>query len=301
MLSIDSPTHCQNTKHHRGWPPRPWRHRGWSWRQQTCTHPHYVKPYKQHPESIDGRCNTTLLSGRLRNRCRQDKLRRPMRRPTQKCRRQQRQFKTATPTRLCHHQHCSYSQQYLWIHDRNKRRKGKNSGALKKSKQKLEALANAELMINKQQDIHPIKPPSDLNKQVTYYAPNTKGNPTSMPAITQDCEGDDTLKPKILYPDNQWEEEAAEVLPRQSLRLMQTVNDMEEDWEWKLYCGITLKWNYAEGYVDSAMPNYVHTATILSIWASNCTIWMKIARNTSQTREQTTGQGRKITCTTSNR
>jgi hypothetical protein len=33
--------------------------------------------------------------------------------------------------------------------------------------------------------------------------------------------------------------------------------DMEEDWKGELYCGITLKWNYAEGYVDIAMPNYV--------------------------------------------
>ena len=32
---------------------------------------------------------------------------------------------------------------------------------------------------------------------------------------------------------------------------------MEEDWRGELYCGITLKWNYAEGYVDIAMPNYV--------------------------------------------
>ena len=33
--------------------------------------------------------------------------------------------------------------------------------------------------------------------------------------------------------------------------------DMEEDWKGNVYCGITLKWNYAEGYVDIAMPNYV--------------------------------------------
>ena len=33
--------------------------------------------------------------------------------------------------------------------------------------------------------------------------------------------------------------------------------DTEKDWKGELYCGITLKWNYAEGYVDIAMPNYV--------------------------------------------
>ena len=32
---------------------------------------------------------------------------------------------------------------------------------------------------------------------------------------------------------------------------------MEEDWKGELYCGITLKWNYAKGFVDISMPNYV--------------------------------------------
>ena len=32
---------------------------------------------------------------------------------------------------------------------------------------------------------------------------------------------------------------------------------MEEDWQGKLYCGITLDWNYEKGYVDTSMPNYV--------------------------------------------
>ena len=32
---------------------------------------------------------------------------------------------------------------------------------------------------------------------------------------------------------------------------------MEEGWNGELYCGITLKWNYEEGYVDISMPNYV--------------------------------------------
>ena len=32
---------------------------------------------------------------------------------------------------------------------------------------------------------------------------------------------------------------------------------MEEDWQGKLYCGITLDRNYEKGYVDTSMPNYV--------------------------------------------
>ena len=33
--------------------------------------------------------------------------------------------------------------------------------------------------------------------------------------------------------------------------------DMETDWTGSLYVGITLKWNYHEGYVDISMPKYV--------------------------------------------
>jgi hypothetical protein len=33
--------------------------------------------------------------------------------------------------------------------------------------------------------------------------------------------------------------------------------NMEEDWKGELYCGIHLKWNYRDGYVDISMPNYV--------------------------------------------
>ena len=29
------------------------------------------------------------------------------------------------------------------------------------------------------------------------------------------------------------------------------------DWKGKLYCGITLKWNYRDGYVDISMPGYI--------------------------------------------
>ena len=32
---------------------------------------------------------------------------------------------------------------------------------------------------------------------------------------------------------------------------------IEVDWTGSLYCGITLKWNYAERYVDCKMPGYV--------------------------------------------
>ena len=32
---------------------------------------------------------------------------------------------------------------------------------------------------------------------------------------------------------------------------------MEVDWKGELYCGITLKWDYAKGFVDISMPNYV--------------------------------------------
>ena len=37
---------------------------------------------------------------------------------------------------------------------------------------------------------------------------------------------------------------------------------MEEDWEGKLYCGISLDWHYDKGYVDISMPNYVHKTLI---------------------------------------
>ena len=34
--------------------------------------------------------------------------------------------------------------------------------------------------------------------------------------------------------------------------------EVEEDWDGSLYCGITLKWNYAARYVDISMPGYVN-------------------------------------------
>ena len=102
-----------------------------------------------------------------------------------------------------------------------KRRKGKNRGALKKLRKVLAALVDAQLKIDKQRGIHLITPPSNPNEQFTYHAPNPKGNPFPMPTITQDYDDEDTLEPEVSYPDDQWEEEAAEILPRQSQRLMQ--------------------------------------------------------------------------------
>ena len=32
---------------------------------------------------------------------------------------------------------------------------------------------------------------------------------------------------------------------------------MAADWKGDLYCGITLDWNYDQGYVDISMPGYV--------------------------------------------
>ena len=41
-----------------------------------------------------------------------------------------------------------------------------------------------------------------------------------MPTITQGYEDDDTLEPKLSYLDDQWEEEAAETMPRKSPHLV---------------------------------------------------------------------------------
>ena len=38
--------------------------------------------------------------------------------------------------------------------------------------------------------------------------------------------------------------------------------NMEQDWKEELYCGITLKWNYNERYVDISMSNHVHKKLI---------------------------------------
>ena len=41
------------------------------------------------------------------------------------------------------------------------------------------------------------------------------------------------------------------------MKVLSEFYEMEEDWLGKLYCGITLDWNYEKGYVDTSMPNYV--------------------------------------------
>ena len=41
------------------------------------------------------------------------------------------------------------------------------------------------------------------------------------------------------------------------IHALRTHYELEEDWEGKLYCGITLTWNYIRGYVDISMPGYV--------------------------------------------
>jgi hypothetical protein len=44
------------------------------------------------------------------------------------------------------------------------------------------------------------------------------------------------------------------------LRAIKTHYKVSEDWEGKLYCGITLDWNYSEKYVDISMPGYIKRA-----------------------------------------
>ena len=39
------------------------------------------------------------------------------------------------------------------------------------------------------------------------------------------------------------------------MKVLSEFYEMEEDWLGKLYCGITLDWNYKEGYVNTSMPN----------------------------------------------
>jgi hypothetical protein len=35
--------------------------------------------------------------------------------------------------------------------------------------------------------------------------------------------------------------------------------EVTEAWEGKLYCGITLKWDYKQGTVDLTMPGYIES------------------------------------------
>lgn len=39
--------------------------------------------------------------------------------------------------------------------------------------------------------------------------------------------------------------------------LLQHYLAVSTDWKGELYCGITLKWNYAEGYANNLMPRYI--------------------------------------------
>ena len=36
--------------------------------------------------------------------------------------------------------------------------------------------------------------------------------------------------------------------------------DFAKDWARKIYCGISIKWDYARGVVDLFIPNYIHSA-----------------------------------------
>ena len=93
-----------------------------------------------------------------------------------------------------------------------------------KSGKVLTALVNAQLSINRQCGIHLIKVPVTPNEQFTYHTPHPKGNPSPLPPITQDYDNNDTLEPKLSYPDDKLEAEAAESMPRRSSRLIQHTN-----------------------------------------------------------------------------
>ena len=79
-------------------------------------------------------------------------------------------------------------------------------------------LVDAQIKIDKHHGIHVIKLIVDPNEQFTYNAPYSKERPSKMPAITQNYDNTTMLKPEISYQDDQWEEEAAEVLSQQSPR-----------------------------------------------------------------------------------
>ncbi len=40
--------------------------------------------------------------------------------------------------------------------------------------------------------------------------------------------------------------------------LRQHYTPVAEDWEGKLYVGITLNWNYKEQWLDTSMPRYIN-------------------------------------------
>ena len=53
---------------------------------------------------------------------------------------------------------------------------------------------------------------------------------------------------------------------------LKTTYQISEDWDGSLYCGIKLKWNYRDRYLDTSMPNYVkkNPAKITLILALKC-------------------------------
>ena len=69
---------------------------------------------------------------------------------------------------------------------KTKRKKGKYSQVLKKSWKVLTTLVNMQLHIDRQCDIHLIKPTEDPSKHSTYNKPYPQGSPTPMPASIQD-------------------------------------------------------------------------------------------------------------------
>ena len=56
------------------------------------------------------------------------------------------------------------------------KKKGKNRGALIKSRNELAALVDTQLNIDKQRDIQLITPPVTGNRQFTYHASHHKGD-----------------------------------------------------------------------------------------------------------------------------
>jgi hypothetical protein len=79
-------------------------------------------------------------------------------------------------------------------------KRGKNKGALKKSRKVLSALVDEQLNIDKQRGLHLITPAVNANEQFTYHVPNPKGSPSSMLEIMQYYNDDDTLDSEIPHP-----------------------------------------------------------------------------------------------------
>ena len=90
---------------------------------------------------------------------------------------------------------------------------------------------------------------------------------------------------------------------------------IETDWTGGLYCGITLKWNQEQGYVDISMPSHVNknlishqiwahvvqTTPVLSISARSYQVWYTFYQNHIWSRFFTLQQERQDMCTSSSR